>query len=45
MHDVVRGDANTDGLVVIIGSDMHMISIVTGSEGAPGAGVGSRRTS
>ena len=44
MHDVVRGDANADGLVLIIGSNMHMITIVTGSEGAPGAGVGSGRT-
>ena len=45
MDNVVRGDANTNSLIVIIGRDVYMITIVTGSEGAPGTGIRSGRTS
>lgn len=45
MDNVVRGDADTNGLIVIIGRDMDMVTIVTGSEGTPGTGIRSGRTS
>jgi len=45
MDNVVRGDANTNCLIVIIGRDLYMITIVTGSESAPGTGIRSGRTS
>ena len=45
MDNVVRGYADTNSLIVVIGRDMDMIAIVTGSEGAPRTGIRSGRTS
>jgi hypothetical protein len=45
MDDVIRGDANADGLIIIIRRDVYMITVVTGSESAPGTGERSGRTS
>jgi hypothetical protein len=45
MDDVIRGDADTNGLIVIVRRDVYMITVVTGSESAPGTGIRSGRTS
>jgi hypothetical protein len=45
MDDVIRGDADTNGLVVIMRCYVYMITVVTGSESAPGTGIRSGRTS
>jgi hypothetical protein len=39
MNDVIRGDANANSLIIIIRSNEHMITVVTGSECAPGTSV------
>ena len=40
MDNVVRGDADINSLIVIVGRDLYMIT-----EGAPGTGIRSGRTS
>ena len=42
MNDVIRGNADTNSLIIIIRSDMHMITVVPGSERAPGTSVSGR---
>jgi hypothetical protein len=42
MNDVIGGDANANSLIVIIRSNVHMITVVAGSERAPGTCVSRR---